>query len=351
AEVRRGELDPFLGRVLREARAWTGADRAARPAHEDGAYGTGFGRTRPVRAVTVTAAPGTSGRVEAHVTGQGWRPLGALSPTGWTQLAGRGLRADAVRVADAPGGVRDLVPWYADEPSAEVRPERAELDAEVGGGPRRVDVRLVSRRPDGARGTLTARAPAGITVSAPAHPVVPRGSGSTVALTVKVAPGTASGEYRVPLEYAGGRAVLTVRAYPRTAGPDLARTGTASSSGDETDDFPAAAAADGDPRTRWSSPAGDGAWWETQLAAPARVGQVVLRWQDAYASRYRVMVSADGRTWRTAATVRDGRGGVEAVRLDAPGTRFVRVVADGRATRFGVSLWAAEVYGVAAPTS
>ncbi|WP_425505694.1 discoidin domain-containing protein [Streptomyces typhae] len=138
-----------------------------------------------------------------------------------------------------------------------------------------------------------------------------------------------------------------MRAHPRTGGPDLARGAKATSSGDETKDFPASAAHDGDATTRWSSPADDGAWWQAELAEPVRLGRVVLRWQDAYAARYRVETSADGRTWRTAAVVRDGGGGRESVRMDAPGTRFVRVRGEKRATRFGYSLWSVEAYAVA----
>ncbi|MGO4752181.1 discoidin domain-containing protein, partial [Streptomyces sp. 2MCAF27] len=91
-----------------------------------------------------------------------------------------------------------------------------------------------------------------------------------------------------------------------------------------------------------------GAWLQLELARPARVGRLDLRWQDAYASRYRVQVSADGRTWRTAATVSDGRGGHETVRMDAPGTRFIRVQGAERATRFGYSLWSVAAYAVTA---
>lgn len=151
----------------------------------------------------------------------------------------------------------------------------------------------------------------------------------------------------MPLSFGGEESTLTVRAYPRTAGPDLARTATASSSGDETPDFPASAASDGDPGTRWSSPVEDGAWWQAELPRPVRLGQVVLHWQDAYASRYRVQVSADGRTWRTAATVREGGGGRESVRMDAKDTRFIRVQGDARATQYGYSLWSVEAYAVA----
>jgi hyaluronoglucosaminidase len=178
---------------------------------------------------------------------------------------------------------------------------------------------------------------------------VPRGLRTTVPVEVTVPAGTPAGEYRVPLSFGGQERTLTVRAYPRTAGPDLARAAgsVGSSSGDETADFPAASAIDGDPKTRWSSPVEDGAWWQLELKRPARVGQVVLHWQDAYATKYRVQVSADGRIWRTAATVTDGRGGREAVRMDSRDTRFIRVQGDARATQYGYSLWSVEAYAVA----
>lgn len=84
-----------------------------------------------------------------------------------------------------------------------------------------------------------------------------------------------------------------------------------------------------------------------KLRRAARLGELVLHWQDAYASRYRVQVSADGKRWRTAATVRKGEGGRESVRMDAPeDTRYVRIQGEKRATRFGYSLWSVEAYAV-----
>lgn len=91
----------------------------------------------------------------------------------------------------------------------------------------------------------------------------------------------------------------------------------------------------------------DGEWWQVELAKPTRLGLVTLHWQDAYARHYRVQTSPDGRTWRTAATVRDGQGGHESVRMDAKDVRFVRVVGDKRATQYGFSLWSVGAYGVA----
>ncbi|MCX4582096.1 beta-N-acetylglucosaminidase domain-containing protein [Streptomyces sp. NBC_01481] len=363
ATVGKGVLGPFLDRAAKESAAWTGADRFKETAGEDTLW---LDRPRPVVAVTAMTEPSAgagagsgrpgagavSGSLEAHVPGKGWRPLGPLSASGWTQADAKGMRVDGVRITSAgaqPVAVRSVVPWFADEPLAGLDLVRGEADAEIGGGPQQAGVRLTARRPAEVRGALTAKAPAGIKVTVPKETTVPRGPGTTVPVEVTVPAGTPAGEYQVPLSFAGEERTLTVRAYPRTAGPDLARAAgsVASSSGDETADFPAASAIDGDPKTRWSSPPEDGAWWQLELARPARLGQVVLHWQDAYATRYRIQVSADGRTWRTAATVGEGRGGREIVRMDSRDTRFVRVQGDARATQYGYSLWSVEAYAVA----
>ncbi|MGW7430244.1 beta-N-acetylglucosaminidase domain-containing protein [Streptomyces sp. NPDC054861] len=356
-----GVLEPFLTRAVAESAAWTGAARDRRTARTadraPDSYTLRLDRSRPLETVTVmtepAAAAGRDARVEAYVPGEGWRSLGPLDASGWTQTELKGLRADAVRIAwsgSAPE-IRSLVPWFADEPRAELELSRAETDAEIGGPAQRVDVRLAGRRAGEVRGELSAKAPRGITVRLPKEARVPRGTNTAVPLLVSVAADVPAGSYRVPVSFAGEERVLTVRAFPRTGGPDLARTATASSSGDETPDFPAASALDGDPETRWSSEPETGAWWQLELAKPARIGRVVLHWQDAYASRYRIQVSADGRNWRTAATVADGRGGRESVRMDATDTRFLRVQGDARATEFGYSLWSVETYAVTAPTA
>ncbi|MEU7582229.1 beta-N-acetylglucosaminidase domain-containing protein [Streptomyces sp. NPDC041068] len=360
ATVGEGVLDPFLTRAQKAYATWAGTtgERAS-----DGAQAR-FGRARPLAAVTALTDPGTEGDVEAHVPGEGWRRVGALAKSGFTEIdltktttraGGAGtakahaepLRADAVRATLTDGTVRHIVPWFADSPAARLSLARAEADAEIGGGPHRVTARLLSLRPGDVRGKLRAKAPKGIEVKAPDRSTLPRGTQVDVPLDITVPAGTRAGTYEIPVTFGDETRTVSVRAYPRTAGPDLARGAKASSSGDETKDFPASAALDGDPETRWSSPVEDGAWWQMELAEPVRLGQVVLRWQDAYAAGYRVQTSSDGKTWRTAATVRDGRGGREAVRMDARDTRYIRVQGDKRATRFGYSLWSVEAYAVA----
>ncbi|WP_328338800.1 beta-N-acetylglucosaminidase domain-containing protein [Streptomyces violaceus] len=365
-EVGTDVLDPFLRRAQKAYASWAGIDHEPPPNPGDPSDGRTlhFPRPRPLTAVTVLTDPGTEGTVEAHVPGQGWRPIGRLSGSGATEVRVQGQDADgtagsgpgearagspvdAVRVVGpAPARVRHLVPWFTDSPATSLELERDEVDAETG-RVLRLTAGLGSLRPADARGRLTVEAPEGVRVRVPKGELtVRRGSTVEVPVEVTVARGTPIRSYDIRLGFAGATRTLTVRAFPPTGGPDLARTGTARSSGDETPDFPASAANDGDPDTRWSSPVDDGAWWQVELPRPAGLGQVALRWQDAHPSAYRVQVSADGRRWRTAATVRDSRGGRESVRMDERDVRFVRVQGEKRATRFGYSLWSAEAYAI-----
>ncbi|MER5974263.1 beta-N-acetylglucosaminidase domain-containing protein [Streptomyces sp. NPDC002055] len=358
ATVGRGVLAPFLTEALRLGDHWTGADRVhSRTSFIEGpsSLTMALDRARPLAAVSVLSEPagraGTAVTVRAHVPGEGWRRVGALSDDGWTQLQGRGMRADALRLSwpedgEAPA-VHGVVPWFADTPAARFELSSGETDAEIGGEPQTVTAEITSQRPSRIRGRLVADAPKGIRVEVPEGTVAPRGARTTVPVRVSVPEGTRAGRYEVPVDFGGERRTLAVRAFPQAGGRDLARGAKATSSGDETADFPASAALDGNPRSRWSSPVEDGAWLQLELDRPARVGRLVLHWQDAYAAGYRVQVSPDGRRWRTAATVREGRGGRETVGLDAPkDTRFVRIQGDRRATRFGYSLWSVEAYAV-----
>ncbi|AVH58717.1 MULTISPECIES: beta-N-acetylglucosaminidase domain-containing protein [Streptomyces] len=347
--VGKGVLDTFLTKARKAYETWAGLDHE--PAADRGATADGrtvrFPHTRALTAVSVLTEPGTTGSVEAHLPGEGWRRLGSLSAGGATELTATDLHVDALRVTGpAPSRVRHLVPWFADSPATSLKLARSTTDVEIG-GTERVTARLTSLRPADVNGELTTRAPQPITVRVPETSTLPRGTTVDLPIEVTVPPGTPSGTYAVPVTFGAETRTLTVRAFPRTTGPDLARSGVASSSGDETADFPASAANDGDPETRWSSPIENGAWWQVRLAEPARLGRLVLHWQDAYPSSYRIQVSADGRTWRTATTVDDGHGGRESLRFDERDVRYVRVQGVKRATQYGYSLWTVEAYAVA----
>ncbi|OKK19564.1 hyaluronidase [Streptomyces sp. CB00455] len=347
-------LEPFLAKAAAEADAWTGASRRAGEVTKAAdSWTVRLDAARPLAAVTVMtdplAAEVRGAAVEAHVPGEGWRKVAAADASGWTQVDTSGLRADAVRLswAGTAPAVHQVVPWPADGP--QVRFELADgaaADVEIGGAPRRVSAELAALGPAAVRGTVSAQPPHGIEVRLPGTVVAPRGGRVPVSFEVVAAPSTPAGTYRVPVAFGGESRTLTVRAVARTGGPDLLRSARASSSADEAPGFPASAAVDGSPSTRWSSPAVDGAWWQAQPAAPARLGRLELYWQEAYPSAYRVETSADGVAWRPAAAVQASRGGHETVRMDAPDTRFVRVTCEKRATRFGCSLWSAEAYAV-----
>ncbi|WP_346776484.1 beta-N-acetylglucosaminidase domain-containing protein [Streptomyces sp. HNM0574] len=306
---------------------------------------------RRLSAVSVLTEPGSGTRadIEAHVPGEGWRRLGALSGSGWTQ-AGADTRADALRLSWTKGSaapvVNEITPWYADTPEASLALSEKEVYVPIGGEPAELSAELGAQRPGNVRDRIRASAPEGFTVHTPERTTVPRGG--TASSPVRIAAGKSAepGEHRVTLSFGGEKRTVTVHAYPKPDGPDLAREARATSSADETADFPARAVNDGRRDTRWSSPAKDGEWVQLELAKPARVGEVVLWWQDAHAERYRVQFSSDGKRWRTAATVRDSGGGRESVRVPSgEKTRYIRVQGDERATEFGYSLWAVEAYG------
>ncbi len=395
-----GVLDPFLTRARTAYEKWAGIDDESSAYHDapkghgaagdggaktgdpgtaetgggdggaadgdgtapgDGTTGDGgqdgsvvlFPRTRTLTDVSVLTDPGVAGFVEAYVPGEGWRYLGALAAGGATELGAAeigaaGVRVDALRVVGPTRSqVRHLVPWFADTPAAALDLARSTADVEIG-GTERITARLTSLRPTGVSGELTARAPEGIEVkvSRPS-PTLARGAVVDSVVEVTVPAGTPSGTYEVTVAFGSQTRTLTVRAFPRTAGPDLARTAAASSSADETPDFPASAANDGDPATRWSSPVDDGAWWQVQFAElgaprPARAD---------LAGRAPVRVPRPGLRRRPRVAHRDDRErqprrpGVPPLRRERrplparPG--------DAAATAYGYSLWSAEAYGVA----
>ncbi|MBD0695662.1 hypothetical protein BG452_21270 [Streptomyces sp. CBMA123] len=341
------------------------AYRAAKaPTAQDEPLTVALGAARPLDRLTVLTDPNVhaTATVAVRRSDGSWTDIGTVQP-GYNELPAGGQLADAFRLTWKPGGdppvVNQVIPWYADAPAARLSLADPALDVVTGAAaPAKTQATVEAGRPEGTTGELRIDVPAaakGLTVT-PAGPVtVPRGGRVGVPLLVTAAQGTPSGTYQVPVSYVAGgttvKQVLQVHVVPPTGGPDLALGAQASSSGDETPNFPAAAIADGDPKTRWSSPAKDDAWVQLALPQAGHLGAAVLHWQSAYASSYKIQVSADGSTWTDAATVDNGKGGDETVRFDAPNVRYVRMQGVARATKFGYSLYGIELYGVTAPAA
>ncbi|WP_162799247.1 discoidin domain-containing protein [Nocardioides sp. 616] len=133
--------------------------------------------------------------------------------------------------------------------------------------------------------------------------------------------------------------------YDTLFGTDLARGQQVQASGTEHG-FAPSYAVDNDTATRWASGEwADGAWLQVDLGARRSVDRVVLNWEKAHASAYRIDVSDDGATWRTVWETINGDGGHDTAAFDATQARHVRVSAAKRATRYGISLFDLEVYG------
>ncbi|MEU8465762.1 family 20 glycosylhydrolase [Streptomyces sp. NPDC029003] len=122
----------------------------------------------------------------------------------------------------------------------------------------------------------------------------------------------------------------------------LGRPATASTT--ETAAFPAAAATDGDPGTRWSSAYGDPQWLRVDLGAVRDIGRVVLRWEAAYGKSFQIQLSDDAVTWRTVRSTADATGGVQDLTGLSGTGRYVRMYATQRGTSYGYSLYEFEVY-------
>ncbi|WP_406204335.1 beta-N-acetylglucosaminidase domain-containing protein [Kitasatospora sp. NBC_01560] len=318
-----------------------------------------LGAARPLDRLTILTDPTVraSATVALRRADGTWVEIGTVQP-GYNELPAGGQSADAFRLAWKPGGeppvVNQVIPWYADVPAARLSLADAALDVVTGAAaPVQARAMVEAGRPEGVSGELRAEVPVvakGLTVAPVSGVNVPRGGRVGVPLLVSATPETPSGTYQVPVLFVAGqttvRQVLQVHVVPPTGGPDLAPDAQARSSADETSAFPASAVADGDPKTRWSSPAKDDSWVQLELPKAAHLGSAVLHWQAAYASAYKVQTSADGVSWTTVATVDDGKGGNETVRFDAPGAKFLRVQGVARATKYGYSLWGVEVYAV-----
>ncbi|MFD5768216.1 discoidin domain-containing protein [Streptomyces sp. NPDC127049] len=139
--------------------------------------------------------------------------------------------------------------------------------------------------------------------------------------------------------------LTALAATPASAAETLLSQGrTATASSAEGDGFPASAAVDGDPGTRWASQWSDGQWIQVDLGRTASVSRIVLTWEAAHATAYDIQLSDNGTDWRTAKTATGADGGTDEIAVTGTG-RYVRVQGVTRSGGYGLSLWEFKVYG------
>ena len=171
------------------------------------------------------------------------------------------------------------------------------------------------------------------TVTAPAD------AGATATVTATVGPlhGTAT--------VTAVRNAATAPTAPSGTSRDVAVGKAVSTSSAERGDLSGTQAVDDDPSTRWASAARDGEWIAVDLGEVLPIDRVELDWEGAYAKTYQLQVR-DGASddWRTVADVTGGTGGVDTHDLQGVQGRYLRMLGGKRATAYGYSLYAVEVF-------
>ncbi len=109
--------------------------------------------------------------------------------------------------------------------------------------------------------------------------------------------------------------------------------------------FEAYKAVDGNATSsRWSSGYTNNEWIYVDLGSAQSINKVVLKWENAYATSYRIETSTDSINWVAQQTIA-GVGGTETINFAAVTARYVKVQGLTRATPYGYSIWEFEVYG------
>ncbi|WP_246184079.1 beta-1,3-glucanase family protein [Pandoraea anhela] len=176
--------------------------------------------------------------------------------------------------------------------------------------------------------------------------------GDSPTLTIDAVAPKDLGKYTVAVTNASGKTVVSDPATLSQAAPgvNLARGKRAfSASNQDPQGLPASNVTDGNVSSRWGSNQkdGDNASITVDLGAPVPINRMILRWEAAYASSYRIEVSNNNVDFVKAYESPAGfAGGVDDFTFPTITARYVRMVGQKRATAYGYSLYEIEVYDV-----
>ncbi|HZX06287.1 discoidin domain-containing protein, partial [Kribbella sp.] len=307
----------------------------------------GLSAPRELAGLTILQRTAGSADVQVQVGGV-WQRVGSVS-SAYAELPVPDLKAEAVRLVWTGGtpAVAEVVPLWSDTPLAAVRVGEDRTDV-VRGETSTFGVDVAAERGTDVSGTLAITPPAGWTVEAAHSLTVKRGFTETVPVKLTPPADAPLADVDIPVKLTVGQtafdAVLRVAVRPRTGSTNVAlHRPVVASSIEPGTSFTADLAVDGDPGTRWASGYDDASWLQVDLGTPTRLGKLILRWETAYGSAYRIEVSDDGSTWTTATEVTNGDGGTDTLWLDTT-ARYVRLQGVHRATQYGYSLYELEAY-------
>jgi hypothetical protein len=137
---------------------------------------------------------------------------------------------------------------------------------------------------------------------------------------------------------------------PPTSNVNLALAKTTTASTEENATFSSAKATDGDTGTRWASSfANASEWIYVDLGSNYNINRVVLKWEAAFATQYKVQISTDNvfTENETVNTQTASDGGTDDLTVSGTG-RYIRVLCTTKALApYGYSLFEIEAYGSA----
>jgi len=167
--------------------------------------------------------------------------------------------------------------------------------------------------------------------SAPANAGLPGPSQSLPTTAASRAPST------------GSTTTSAATALANRAGVNLALNRPVIASSLESDHWAAANAVDGKAGTRWGSAFSDPQWIIVDLGVQRQISKIRLSWENAYATAYRVQVSAGGSTWKSVYSTTSGTGGNITINAGKAVGRYVRVYGTKRSSQYGYSLFEIDV--------
>lgn len=154
------------------------------------------------------------------------------------------------------------------------------------------------------------------------------------------------------IDSAYGSAAIQIEGDVIQSSENLALGATATASSEADANSSADKAIDGSGETRWQAESADDEYIQIDLGSVQTINTVKLTWDAAYAEKYEIQVSEDGKEWTTVAT-ESGRVGEITSTFPAVAARYVRMQGIKRGSAYGYSIYEFEIYGAvqaSAPT-
>ena len=103
---------------------------------------------------------------------------------------------------------------------------------------------------------------------------------------------------------------------------------------------------DGNMQSRWSSNFSDREWLKIDLGETKEISGLTIFWEDAYAASYEVQTSIDEESWKTVYKQNQGKGGYEDIEFEKVKARYIKLLFNKRATKWGYSIFEISIDGI-----